>query len=117
MRDLRQSLIRFLKSPIHQRLITGLSDLHRLIPGFHSTDIYISLFMVAVLSNIAKNKKVNKNVLFLMGCPCSGKTTVARLLAQRNNIYCLSGDERRFDFYKRADASKHKYMTMDNADF
>ncbi|MBP5442696.1 MAG: AAA family ATPase [Treponema sp.] len=62
-------------------------------------------------------KKVNRNVLFLLGCPCAGKTTVAKLLAQRNNIYYLSGDERRFDFYKQADAAKHKYMTMDTSDF
>ena len=98
-------------------MITGLSDLHRQIPGSRGTDIRILLFMVAVLCNIVKNKKVNRNVLFLLGCPCSGKTTVAKLLSQRNNIYCLSGDERRFDFYKRADASKHKYMTMDTSDF
>ena len=69
------------------------------------------------MGTIIKHDKVNRNVLFLLGCPCAGKTTIAKLLTQRNNIYCLSGDERRFDFYKQADPSKHKYMTMDTSDF
>ena len=64
-----------------------------------------------------KYPKVNRNVYFLLGCPCAGKTTVAKLLTKRNNIYCLSGDERRFDFYKHADVSRHKYMTMDTSVF
>ena len=60
---------------------------------------------------------MNGNVFFILGCPCAGKTTVARLLAQRNNMYLLSGDERRFDYYKHADKAKHKYMTMDASSF
>ena len=55
-KDLRQSSIRFLKGPIHQKLITGLSDLHGQIPGSRGTDIRILLFMVAVLCNIVKSK-------------------------------------------------------------
>ena len=57
------------------------------------------------------------NVFFILGCPCAGKTTVAGLLAQRNKMYLLSGDERRFDYYKHADKAKHKYMTMDASSF
>lgn len=37
-------------------MITGLSDLHRQIPGSRGTDIRILLFMVAVLCNIVKNQ-------------------------------------------------------------
>ena len=55
-KDLRQSSIRFLKGPIHQKLIAGLSDLHRQIPGSRGTDIRILLFMVAVLCNIVRIK-------------------------------------------------------------
>ena len=60
---------------------------------------------------------MNRNVFFILGCPCAGKTTVAKLLAQRNKMYCLNGDEERFRYYKRADKAKHKYMTMDASSF
>ena len=60
---------------------------------------------------------MNRNVFFILGCPCAGKTTAARLLAQRNDMYLLSGDERRFEYYKHADKTKHKYMTMDASSF
>ena len=32
-------------------------------------------------------------------------------------MFLLSGDERRFDYYKHADKEKHKYMTMDASSF
>ena len=60
---------------------------------------------------------MNRNVFFLLGCPCAGKTTVAKILTQRYNMFLLSGDERRFDYYKHADKEKHKYMTMDASSF
>ena len=60
---------------------------------------------------------MNRNVFFILGCPCAGKTTVAKLLAERNNMYYFSGDDRRFDYYKHADKAKHKYMTMDASSF
>ena len=61
--------------------------------------------------------EVNRNVFFILGCPCAGKTTVAKLLAQRNNMYCLNGDDRRFEYYKHADKAKYKYMTIDASSF
>ena len=60
---------------------------------------------------------MNRNVFFILGCPCAGKTTVAKILTQRYNMFLLSGDERRFDYYKHADKKKHKYMTMDASSF
>ena len=60
---------------------------------------------------------MKRNVFFILGCPCAGKTTVARLLAHRNQMYQLSGDERRFEYFKHADKAKHKYMTMDVSSF
>ena len=60
---------------------------------------------------------MNRNVFFILGCPCAGKTTVAKILTQRFNMFLLSGDERRFDYYKHADKEKHKYMTMDASSF
>ena len=60
---------------------------------------------------------MNRNVFFILGCPCAGKTTVAKILTQRYNMFLLSGDERRFDYYKHADKEKHKYMTMDVSSF
>ena len=61
--------------------------------------------------------EMNRNVFFILGCPCAGKTTVAKILTQRYNMFLLSGDERRFDYYKHADKEKHKYMTMDASSF
>ena len=60
---------------------------------------------------------MNRNVFFILGCPCAGKTTVAKLLAERNNMYYFSGDDRRFEYYKHADKAKHQYMTMDASSF
>ena len=60
---------------------------------------------------------MNRNIFFILGCPCSGKTTTAKLLAERHKMYYFSGDERRFDYYKLADRSRHKYMTMDASGF
>lgn len=60
---------------------------------------------------------INSNVYFLLGCPCSGKTTVGNILAQKYTMLYFSGDGRRFDYYKRADKEKHPFMTMDAADF
>ena len=60
---------------------------------------------------------MNRNVFYILGCPCAGKTTVAKILTQRYNMFLLSGDERRFDYYKHADKEKHKYMTMDASSF
>ena len=60
---------------------------------------------------------VNSNVYFLLGCPCSGKTTVGNILAQRYNMLYFSGDNRRFDYYKLAEKEKHPFMTMDASDF
>ncbi|MBE6759718.1 MAG: hypothetical protein E7554_06465 [Ruminococcaceae bacterium] len=60
---------------------------------------------------------VNSNVYFLLGCPCSGKTTVGNILAQRYNMLYFSGDNRRFDYYKLAEKEKHSFMTMDASDF
>lgn len=60
---------------------------------------------------------MNRNVFFLLGCPCSGKTTVGKILAQKYNMHYFSGDEKRFYYYQFADALKHKYMTKDTSDF
>ena len=60
---------------------------------------------------------MNGNIFFILGCPCSGKTTAARLLAQKHDMLYFSGDGRRFDYYRRADRSKHKYMTADASGF
>lgn len=60
---------------------------------------------------------MNKNVFFLLGCPCSGKTTVGKMLAEKYGMYYVSGDDRRFIYYQRVKANQHKYMTMDTSDF
>ncbi len=60
---------------------------------------------------------VNSNVYFLLGCPCSGKTTVGNILAQRYSMLYFSGDNRRFDYYKLAEKEKHPFMTMDASGF
>ena len=60
---------------------------------------------------------INPNVYFLLGCPCSGKTTVGNILIQRFDMLYFGGDSRRFDYYKLAQKEKHPFMTMDAADF
>lgn len=60
---------------------------------------------------------MNNNIFFLLGCPCSGKTTVGKRLSEKYNMHYFSGDDNRFHYYGMADASKHKYMTMDTTDF
>ncbi|MBP5604399.1 MAG: hypothetical protein J6X60_02495 [Ruminiclostridium sp.] len=60
---------------------------------------------------------INRNVYFLLGCPCSGKTTVGTLLSEKYDMHCFSGDAKRFHYYKLADDNKHKYMKMDTSDF
>ena len=39
------------------------------------------------------------------------------MLSEKYNMHYFSGDDNRFHFYKMADTSKHKYMTMDTTDF
>ena len=60
---------------------------------------------------------MNSNVYFLLGCPCSGKTTVGNILAQKYNMLYFSGDNKRFDYYKYAEKEKHPFMTKDASDF
>jgi len=60
---------------------------------------------------------INSNVYFLLGCPCSGKTTVGNILVQNYNMLYFSGDNKRFDYYKFAEKEKHPFMTIDAADF
>ena len=60
---------------------------------------------------------INSNIFFLMGCPCSGKTTVGNILVQKYNMVYFSGDNKRFDYYRLAEKEKHPFMTMDASDF
>lgn len=60
---------------------------------------------------------MNRNIFFLTGCPCGGKTSIGRMLAQKYDMYYFSGDGKRFRYYKLADPLKHRYMTMDTSDF
>ena len=60
---------------------------------------------------------MNRNIYFLLGCPCSGKTTVGKMLAEKYNMYYFSGDDRRFDYYKLAEKEKHPFMTKDGSGF
>lgn len=60
---------------------------------------------------------IDSSVFFLLGCPCSGKTTVGNILAQKYNMVYFSGDDKRFDYYKFAEKEKHPFMTMDTSNF
>lgn len=63
-------------------------------------------------------KEMNSgNVFYMLGCPCSGKTTVGKMLSEKYDMFYVSGDDRRFHYYKQADTNKHKYMTMDTSNF
>jgi len=60
---------------------------------------------------------MNSNVYFLLGCPCSGKTTVSNILVQKYDMFYFCGDNRRFDYYKFAEKEKHPFMTLDASGF
>lgn len=60
---------------------------------------------------------MKKNVYFLLGCPCSGKTTVGKILAEKYDMVYFSGDVHRHDYDKLADPAKHKFMTKDASTF
>lgn len=57
------------------------------------------------------------NIYYLLGAPCSGKTTISKLLCEKYNILYYSGDEHRFDYYKNAQIKIHPWMTKDCKDF
>lgn len=60
---------------------------------------------------------LNKKIYFLLGAPCSGKTTIGNLLVNKYNMHYFSGDSKRFDFYKFANDVDHPYMTKNANDF
>lgn len=60
---------------------------------------------------------INPNIYFLLGCPCAGKTTVGKTLAEKYDMYYFGGDSRRFDYYKLAEKGKHPFMTADTSGF
>lgn len=60
---------------------------------------------------------INSNVFFLLGSPCSGKTTVANILAKKYGMFYFGGDSKRFDYYKYAEKETHPFMTRDASDF
>lgn len=60
---------------------------------------------------------MNTNIFFLLGCPCSGKTTVGKMLVSKYDMLYFSGDDKRFDYYKKANPAIHKFMTMDTSNF
>lgn len=60
---------------------------------------------------------INSNIFFLLGCPCSGKTTVGNILVQKYNMFYFSGDNKRFDYYKSAEKEKHPFMTVNLSNF
>ena len=42
-------------------------------------------------------KEMNSgNVFYMLGCPCSGKTTVGKMLSEKYDMFYVSGDDRRF---------------------
>ena len=45
-------------------------------------------------------KEYLKNVYFITGTPCGGKTTLSKALAEKYGLYVYNSDER-FDFYKK----------------
>lgn len=57
------------------------------------------------------------NVYFLLGSPCSGKSTISKLLCEKYNMLYYSGDIHRFDFFKNVQIEKHPYMTKNTKDF
>lgn len=60
---------------------------------------------------------INSNVFFLLGCPCSGKTTVGNILVEKYNMFYFGGDDKRLDYYKFAEKEKHPFMTIDATNF
>lgn len=60
---------------------------------------------------------IKKNIFFVLGSPCSGKSTISKILAEKYNMLYFSGDNQRFDYYKYAKKELHPYMTKNGIDF
>jgi adenylate kinase family enzyme len=60
---------------------------------------------------------IRGNILFVLGSPCSGKSTISKLLAEKYNMYYFSGDNKRFEYYRDAKIDLHPYMTKNGANF
>lgn len=57
------------------------------------------------------------NLYILLGVPCSGKTTLARLLAEKYGMEYVSGDAVHFSYYAKADAQRHPAMAERVTDY
>lgn len=75
------------------------------------------MYYRGILDRMKVVDMINSNVFFLLGCPCSGKTTVGNILVQKYNMFYFGGDGKRFDYYKFAEKEKHPFMTIDASDF
>ena len=60
---------------------------------------------------------LNENIYFLLGTPCSGKTTIGSLLVDKYDMCYFSGDSKRFEIFQFADPLKHPFMTKKAGDF
>lgn len=60
---------------------------------------------------------MNNNVYFILGVPCSGKSSIGAILKSKYNMFYFSGDAKRFDYFKLADATKHPFMTKNTSEF
>ena len=60
---------------------------------------------------------LNGNIYFLLGTPCSGKTTIGSLLSDKYDMCYFSGDSMRFEIFQFANPLKHPFMTKKASDF
>lgn len=60
---------------------------------------------------------MERNIYFVLGSPCSGKSTVAKRLVDAYKMFYFSGDENRFKYYKYAVKEQHPFMTKSGKDF
>lgn len=61
--------------------------------------VYELAFIEQLLNHGGLNimKEMNSgNVFYMLGCPCSGKTTVGKMLSEKYDMFYVSGDGRRF---------------------
>lgn len=57
------------------------------------------------------------NIYFILGVPCTGKTTLAKLLAPKHGLRYFSGDEVHFHYFKQANEKDHTAMSRNMSDF
>lgn len=63
------------------------------------------------------SRMLPENLYILLGVPCSGKTTLAKLLREKHAMQYFSGDAVHFSYYEKANPVDHPAMSKKVTDY